>query len=93
MTYLIDCLFDLQIGDKEKLGGKLSDDDKTTIESAVDEVISWMDSNRDASSEELKERKKDLEGKVQPIISKLYAGQPPPPGGEQPPPTDEKDEL
>ena len=30
-----------QIGDKEKLGGKLSDDDKKTIESAVDEAIKW----------------------------------------------------
>lgn len=27
-----------QIGDKEKLGGKLSDEDKTTIEEAVDKV-------------------------------------------------------
>jgi heat shock protein 5 len=81
-----------QIGDKEKLGGKLSDDEKTTIETAVDETISWLDANKEATSEELKERKKDLEGKVQPIISKLYAGQAPPPGEEQPP-TEDKDEL
>ncbi|KAL3123802.1 hypothetical protein niasHT_010015 [Heterodera trifolii] len=81
-----------QIGDSEKLGGKLSAEDKTTIEGAVDEAISWLDSNKDAPPEELKERKKDLEAKVQPIISKLYAGQAPPPGSE-PPPTEEKDEL
>jgi hypothetical protein len=63
----------------------------------VDDSISWLDSNRDASVDELKERKKDLESKVQPIISKLYAGQPPPPGegGEDAGagPTEEKDEL
>uniref|UniRef100_A0A915EGX5 Uncharacterized protein n=1 Tax=Ditylenchus dipsaci TaxID=166011 RepID=A0A915EGX5_9BILA len=87
-----------QIGDKEKLGGKLSDEDKTTIETSVDAAISWLDSNRDATVEELKERKKDLESKVQPIISKLYAGQAPPPGGpEGAGPEggagDEKDEL
>ncbi|KAI3420382.1 Heat shock 70 kDa protein C [Globodera pallida] len=81
-----------QIGDNEKLGGKLSEEDKTTIEGAVDEAISWLDSNKDAAPEELKERKKELEAKVQPIISKLYAGQAPPPGSE-PPPSEDKDEL
>jgi heat shock protein 5 len=81
-----------QIGDKEKLGGKLSDDDKKTIEEAVDETISWLDSNKDASVDDLKDQKKDLEAKVQPIISKLYAGQAPPEGAEETG-GDEKDEL
>ncbi|GMT32122.1 hypothetical protein PFISCL1PPCAC_23419, partial [Pristionchus fissidentatus] len=61
-----------QIGDKEKLGGKLDDDDKKTIEEAVDAAIAWLDSNKDASVEDLQEQKKELEGKVQPIVSKLY---------------------
>lgn len=71
-----------QIGDKEKLGGKLDDDDKTTIEEAVDAAISWLESNSEAEVEELKQQKKDLEEKVQPIVSKIYAGQAPPPGSE-----------
>jgi hypothetical protein len=78
------------------MGGKLSDEDKKTIEDAVDAAISWMDSNKDASVDELKERKKDLEGKVQPIVSKLYAGQPPPTPEEGGPTAgggEEKDEL
>jgi heat shock protein 5 len=81
-----------QIGDKEKLGGKLSDEDKNTVETAVDASISWMESNPDASVEELKEQKKDLESKVQPIVSKLYQGGE---GGAPPPSEDEeaKDEL
>uniref|UniRef100_A0A914KHZ5 Heat shock protein 70 n=1 Tax=Meloidogyne incognita TaxID=6306 RepID=A0A914KHZ5_MELIC len=90
-----------QIDDKEKLGGKLSDDDKKTIETSVDQVISWLDANREATVEELEERKKDFEAKVQPIITKLYAagGGPPPPGYDGgaggPPPSggEEKDEL
>nr|CAD2152567.1 unnamed protein product [Meloidogyne enterolobii] len=88
-----------QIDDKEKLGGKLSDDDKKTIETSVDQVISWLDSNREATVEELEERKKDFESKVQPIITKLYAagGGPPPPGYDGgaggPPGGEEKDEL
>uniref|UniRef100_A0A914LI39 Heat shock protein 70 n=3 Tax=Meloidogyne incognita group TaxID=654580 RepID=A0A914LI39_MELIC len=90
-----------QIDDKEKLGGKLSDDDKKTIETSVDQVISWLDANREATVEELEARKKDFESKVQPIITKLYAagGGPPPPGYDGgaggPPPSggEEKDEL
>ncbi|HEY6437598.1 MAG TPA: Hsp70 family protein [Ignavibacteriaceae bacterium] len=30
-----------ELSDKEKLGGKITDDDKTTIETAVDEAIKW----------------------------------------------------
>ncbi|CAK5089977.1 unnamed protein product [Meloidogyne enterolobii] len=89
-----------QIDDKEKLGGKLSDDDKKTIETSVDQVISWLDANREATVEELEARKKEFESKVQPIITKLYAagGGPPPPGydggaGGTPPGGEEKDEL
>ncbi|KAI6209872.1 Heat shock protein 70-C [Aphelenchoides besseyi] len=83
-----------QVGDNEKLGGKLSDDEKKTIEGAADEAISWLESNKEAPAEEIKERKKELESKVHPIISKLYEGA----GGQAPPPAgdagaDEKDEL
>jgi heat shock protein 5 len=83
-----------QIGDEEKLGGKLSEDEKKTIEEAVDETISWLESNKEATVDELKEQKKDLESKVTPIISKLYAGQTPPTGGEgEEAGSDDKDEL
>ncbi|KAK6032743.1 putative chaperone protein DnaK [Ostertagia ostertagi] len=61
-----------QIGDKEKLGGKLDDADKKTLEEAVDETIKWLESNREATTDELKEQKKELESKVMPITSKLY---------------------
>jgi hypothetical protein len=61
-----------QIDDKEKLGGKLSDEEKSTIENAVDEKIKWLDNNPDASVEEMKSQKKSLEEVVNPIISKIY---------------------
>lgn len=64
-----------QIGDKEKLGGKLSEDDKETISKAVEEKISWLDKNQEAEVEEFKKQKKELEDVVQPIVSKLYQGQ------------------
>ncbi|EDO33296.1 predicted protein [Nematostella vectensis] len=91
-----------QVGDKEKLGGKLSEDDKKTITEAVEKAISWMDKNQDASVEDFKKEKKELEDVVQPIVSKLYQGQggqggeggaggAPPPEEEKP--TEDKDEL
>jgi len=79
-----------QIGDKEKLGGKLSSDDKDTIETAVNDAISWLEKNHEADVEEFQDRKKRLEETVQPIISKLYQGA----GGEAPPTEEEdRDEL
>lgn len=63
-----------QIGDKEKMGGKLTDEDKKKIEDSVDEAIKWLESNPDADPSELKTKKKELEDTVQPIITKLYAG-------------------
>lgn len=71
-----------QIADKDKLGAKLSSEDKATIEKAVTEQIEWLEKNQDADVEAFKTHKKELEDIVQPIVSKLYQGQAPPPGGE-----------
>ncbi|CAF1653333.1 unnamed protein product [Adineta ricciae] len=61
-----------QLADKEKLGGKLSSDDKETIEKAVEEQIKWLESNQGAEVDELKDHKKQLEEIVTPIMTKLY---------------------
>ena len=85
-----------QVSDKEKLGAKLSEEDSTTIMTAVEEAIEWLDSNQDADTEEYQEKKKALEEKVNPIISKLYeqsGGAPPPQGGEEDYGDAERDEL
>jgi len=84
-----------QIGDKEKLGGKLSEEEQSKIEEVINEKIAWLEENQDASSEDLKAQKKEMEDTVQPIIAKLYQGQGgPPPGGEEGEEDDElKDEL
>jgi len=75
-----------QIGDKDKLGAKLTDADKEKIEEAVQEKISWLENNAEADSESFRAQKKELEDIVQPIIAKLYqgaGGAPPPPGGDE----------
>jgi len=81
-----------QIGDKEKLGGKLSEDDKETVSKAVEEKISWLDKNQEAEVDEFKKQKKELEDIVQPIVSKLYQGQGGGQGGDSSPPEEEKPE-
>lgn len=81
-----------QVNDKEKLGAKISDEDKEKIEEAVKAKISWLEENQEAEAEDFKAQKKELEDAVQPIIAKLYQGQ----GGGAPPPQEEeteKDEL
>eukprot|EP00058_Branchiostoma_floridae_P002707 XP_002588195.1 hypothetical protein BRAFLDRAFT_113824 [Branchiostoma floridae] len=84
-----------QIGDSEKLGGKLEDDDKEKISEAIEDKISWLESNQDADTEDFKAKKKELEEVVTPIISKLYEGQggAPPPTGEEEEDDSERDEL
>merc|ERR1711916_185278 len=61
------------INDNEKLGAKISEEDKKTIEDAVQATIEWLDSNQDASTEEYKEQQTEIENICNPIIQKLYA--------------------
>jgi heat shock protein 5 len=63
-----------QINDEEKLGGKISAEDKETIEEAVTAAIDWLDENHEAEAAEYKEKLSELEGKCNPIIQKLYGG-------------------
>merc|ERR1712062_42535 len=84
-----------QINDQEKLGAKISDEDKEKIEESVNEKISWLEENQEAEGEEFRAQKKELEDVVQPIIAKLYqqGGGPPPPGGAGEEEDFDKDEL
>lgn len=69
------------IEDKEKLGGKISDEDKETISEAVKEALEWLDDNKEASKEDYAQKLKDLEGKCNPIVSKVYQQSGGAPGG------------
>jgi len=72
-----------QVNDKEKLGSKLSDEEKEKMETAIDAAIKWLEDNPEADPEDYNSQKKELEDVAQPIITKLYQGQAPPPGGEE----------
>jgi len=61
-----------QINDEEKLGDKLDEDDKTTIEDAIRETLEWIDENPSADKEEYDEQLQKLQGVSNPIVSKVY---------------------
>ncbi|KAH3802464.1 hypothetical protein DPMN_156141 [Dreissena polymorpha] len=61
-----------QVSDPQKLGGKLSDDDRSTIENAVNEASEWLSNNPAADTDEYTENKRELESVVLPIIQHLY---------------------
>merc|ERR1719436_2029174 len=49
-----------QVKDEEKLGGKLSDEEKETVNEACDDVISWLESNAEADADAFKEKKEEF---------------------------------
>jgi len=57
-----------QVADEEKLGGKLSDEDKETVNSACDEAISWLESNAEAETQAFKDKKEELDNTIKPIL-------------------------
>jgi len=67
----------------EKVGGKLSDEDKKVVLDKCEEGIQWIDSNQTAEKDEFDDKKKEIESVCAPIISKLYSGA----GGTAPDPS------
>eukprot|EP01125_Pyxidicula_operculata_P003811 TRINITY_DN151_c0_g1_i3.p1 TRINITY_DN151_c0_g1~~TRINITY_DN151_c0_g1_i3.p1 ORF type:complete len:647 (-),score=205.90 TRINITY_DN151_c0_g1_i3:88-2028(-) len=55
----------------EKLAEKLSTDDKSKLESVIDETLNWVDSNSSASVADIEAKQKHLESVAMPIMSKL----------------------
>jgi heat shock protein 5 len=60
------------VNDEEKLGKVISEDDKETVESAVQETLEWLSENPTADKDENDEQYTKLEKIVQPIMSRLY---------------------
>lgn len=55
-----------------QVASKISSEDKSKIEKAVDEAMEWLDSNQLAEVDELEDKQKEIEGICSPIISKMY---------------------
>lgn len=58
--------------DDENLKSKISDSDKQTLQSKVEEIEKWIENNPSATSEEYDEKRTSLESLAQPIFAKLY---------------------
>ncbi|CAL8101943.1 unnamed protein product [Calicophoron daubneyi] len=67
------------LNEKDKIKGKISDEEVKTAEKACQETIDWLEKNSQAETEEIREQTKKLEGVLTPITSKLYSAPPPPP--------------
>merc|ERR1712088_530991 len=70
--------------DEEKLKDKISAAERTTITSACDKALNWLDSNQLAEVDEFQEKQKEVEAFCNPIISKLYKQQGGAPEGGMP---------
>ncbi|KAA6395795.1 MAG: putative Heat shock 70 kDa protein C, partial [Streblomastix strix] len=61
-----------QVQDSDKLGGKISDDDRKAIESAAQDALDWLDVNKTAELDEYEDQLKSLKKIVEPIIERVY---------------------
>lgn len=67
--------------DDPKTKDKVSPSDRETIEKAVKETQSWLESNESADAEVFEAKQKELEGVCQPIIMQIYSAGGGAPGG------------
>merc|ERR1719223_1525968 len=60
--------------DEKGIADKIDEDEKETIENAVQETLDWLDENQEADKEDYDEQQKSLEQIVNPIVQKVYQG-------------------
>ena len=65
----------------DKLKDKFSDEDKKTIEDISKEGLQWLEGNAEADTEAFEAKQKELEGKFNPIMMKVYQAAGGAPGG------------
>jgi len=66
---------------EEQIKSRLSGEEVTTITTALDETMDWLDRNQLAETEEFKSRQQELEKLISPIMTRLYQGGQPQQGG------------
>merc|ERR1712164_16061 len=67
--------------DDEKLKDKISPDDKEKAMKAINDALSWLESNQMAEKEEFEHQQKEVEGICSPIMQAMYSGGGGMPGG------------
>merc|ERR1711975_32804 len=61
-----------QYADEDKFKDALSAEDKSAIESKIDETTAWLETAEHAEKEEFESMQKDLEAVCNPIVTKMY---------------------
>ena len=59
---------------EEAAAGKLTDDEKKTVQEKCKTVLTWLDNNTLAEKEEYEDKLKELQKEVGPIMVKLHQG-------------------
>ncbi|PHU16081.1 Heat shock cognate 70 kDa protein 1 [Capsicum chinense] len=58
----------------DKIASKLSTDDKTKVEDAIEQALQWLDGNQLAEADEFEGKMKEIERLCNPIIARMYQG-------------------
>eukprot|EP00352_Strombidinopsis_acuminata_P005310 CAMPEP_0176375604 /NCGR_PEP_ID=MMETSP0126-20121128/27626_1 /TAXON_ID=141414 ORGANISM="Strombidinopsis acuminatum, Strain SPMC142" /NCGR_SAMPLE_ID=MMETSP0126 /ASSEMBLY_ACC=CAM_ASM_000229 /LENGTH=643 /DNA_ID=CAMNT_0017736751 /DNA_START=22 /DNA_END=1953 /DNA_ORIENTATION=- len=58
--------------DEEKLKEKFTEDDKKVIADVSADGLQWLEANAEATAEQIKEKQKEIEGKYNPIMMRVY---------------------
>jgi len=66
----------------DKIKDKFSKDERSSLESSVDEALKWIESNPEAHAEEFEAKQKEVEGQFNPIITRIYQETGGPQGGD-----------
>ena len=65
-------LYNLKNSINDTLEGKLSDDDKSTLSSAVEDALVWLEDHPAAEKDEYNEKQKEVEQVANPILKRAY---------------------
>ena len=65
-------LYNLKNSMNENLAGKMDANDKTTLESAVEDALVWLEDNPAAEKDELDGKQKEVEQLANPILKRAY---------------------
>uniref|UniRef100_A0A7S1NC85 Heat shock protein 70 n=2 Tax=Eutreptiella gymnastica TaxID=73025 RepID=A0A7S1NC85_9EUGL len=72
-----------QINDEHRLAGKMTENEKMEIDTAVQEALDWLDEQKDPEADDCREKYKMLERVSKPIIEKIYKEAKPSSGGDK----------
>merc|ERR1712177_82089 len=61
--------------DNDEIKSKLSSEELSGAQSALDDALKWLDANQLGEKEEFEEKQKELERMSKPIMSKIYGGE------------------